>query len=194
MKEKSWYSYLWVWPILYFGLGFFNILFAWLGMIDVALPIIFAIFSGNKRFCNHLCGRGQLFAIIPKKLNCSSGIPAPRWVSSPWFRYGFLTFFLAMFGSIIFQTWLVYGGTASLQETVKLLWTFNIPCGWAYTSTAVPVWIAQFSFGFYSLMLSSTLLGLAAMMLYRPRTWCCFCPMGTMTQAICKLQLRWYGS
>ena len=54
MKEKSWYSYLWVWPILYFGLGFFNILFAWLGMIDVALPIIFAIFSGNKHFCNHL--------------------------------------------------------------------------------------------------------------------------------------------
>ncbi|MGN0752602.1 MAG: 4Fe-4S binding protein [Christensenellales bacterium] len=24
----------------------------------------------------------------------------------------------------------------------------------------------------------------------KPRTWCAFCPMGTMTQAICKLRNR----
>ena len=33
-KAKHWYDYLWVCAILYFTLGFFNILFAWLGMID----------------------------------------------------------------------------------------------------------------------------------------------------------------
>lgn len=33
-KQKHWYDYLWIWTILYFALGFFNILFAWLGMID----------------------------------------------------------------------------------------------------------------------------------------------------------------
>ena len=26
------------------------------------------------------------------------------------------------------------------------------------------------------------------MVLYKPRTWCAFCPMGTMTQGICKLK------
>ncbi|MFR6361903.1 hypothetical protein [Amedibacterium intestinale] len=26
------------------------------------------------------------------------------------------------------------------------------------------------------------------MLLYRPRTWCAYCPMGTMTQTICKLK------
>ena len=32
------------------------------------------------------------------------------------------------------------------------------------------------------------LLGLIVMVLYKPRTWCAFCPMGTMTQSICKLK------
>ena len=49
-------------------------------------------------------------------------------------------------------------------------------------------WVEQFSFGFYSLMLTSLLLGLIVMVLYKPRTWCAFCPMGTMTQGICKLK------
>ena len=61
-KAKHWYDYLWICAILYFTLGFFNILFAWLGMIDFLLPLFLAIFGGNKFFCNHLCGRGQLFS------------------------------------------------------------------------------------------------------------------------------------
>ena len=69
MKVKHWYDYLWVYAIIYFALGFFNILFAWLGMIDFLL-----------------------------------------------------------------------------------------------------------------------LLGLIVMVLYKPRTWCAFCPMGTMTQGICRLK------
>ena len=36
--HKKWYDYLWIWSIVYFTLGFFNILFAWLGMIDFLVP------------------------------------------------------------------------------------------------------------------------------------------------------------
>ena len=71
MKAKHWYDYLWVYAIIYFALGFFNILFAWLGMIDFLLPLIFAISGGNKFFCNHLCGRGQLFSKLGTDLKCS---------------------------------------------------------------------------------------------------------------------------
>ena len=138
-KAKHWYDYLWICAILYFTLGFFNILFAWLGMIK-------------------------------------------------WFRYGFLIFFLTMFGNMVFQTYLVAAGAASLRETIKLFWTFRVPWGWTYTAGTVADWVAQFSFGFYSLMLTSLLIGLIVMVLYKPRTWCAFCPMGTMTQSICKLK------
>ena len=41
---------------------------------------------------------------------------------------------------------------------------------------------AQFAFGFYSVMLTSTVLGMITMVLFKPRSWCVYCPMGTMTQ------------
>ena len=37
---------------------------------------------------------------------------------------------------------------------------------------------------------SPTLIGLIVMVLYKERTWCSFCPMGTMTQGICKIQAK----
>ena len=74
-KKKHWYDSLWIWSIVYFALGFFNILFAWLGMIDFLLPILLAVFGGNKFFCNHLCGRGQLYCKLGETLKCSRNRP-----------------------------------------------------------------------------------------------------------------------
>ena len=188
MKKKHWYDYLWIWTILYFALGFFNILFAWLGMIDFLVPLFLAVIGGNKAFCNRFCGRGQLFTKLGGDCKCSRNKPTPIWMSSKWFRYGFLVFFLTMFGSMIFQTWLVGSGAESLKEALKLFWLFRVPWEWTYATGMVPDWVAQFSFGFYSLMLTSTLIGLIVMVLFKNRSWCVFCPMGTMTQTICKLK------
>jgi len=188
MKNKKWYDYLWIWTIVYFSLGFFNILFAWLGMIDFVVPVMIALIGGNKSFCNKFCGRGQLFALLGGKMKCSRNKPTPKWLTSMWFRYGFLAFFLFMFGNMIFQTYLVGSGASSLKEVVTLLWTFKVPWGWAYSASNIPAWVAQYSFGFYSLMLTSTIIGLFVMVLYKPRTWCAFCPMGTMTQGVCQLK------
>jgi hypothetical protein len=186
--RKRWYDYLWIWSILFFALGFFNILFAWLGLIDFLVPLLFAIIGGNKMFCNRYCGRGQLFSVLGGTLKFSRNKKVPGWLSSKWFRYGFLAFFLAMFGNMLFQTWLVARGANSLTEAIQLFWTLKLPWDWAYTAGMVPDWVAKFSFGFYSLMLTSTLIGLIVMALYKPRTWCAFCPMGTMTQGICKIK------
>lgn len=188
MKRKRWYDYLWIWSILYFSLGFFNILFAWLGMIDFLLPIMIAVVFGNKGFCNNYCGRGQLFQQLGGKLKLSRNKKSPSFLASKWFRYGFLIFFFAMFGNMIFQTCLVGAGAKDLTEAIKLLWTFKVPWDWAYQPGLVPDWVGQFSFGFYSIMLTSTIIGLVMMVFFKPRTWCTFCPMGTMTQAICKLK------
>ena len=185
--KKRWNDYLWIWTILYFGLGFFNILFAWLGMIDFLVPLFIAIFGGGKAFCNRYCGRGQLFGQLGC-LGCSRKKQAPKFLASKWMRYGFLVFFLTMFGIMVFQTYLVAAGAESLREALKLLWTIRVPWGWTYEAGTAPDWVAQFAFGFYSMMLTSTMIGLAVMALYKPRTWCTFCPMGTMTQMICKIR------
>ncbi|HOV41370.1 MAG TPA: 4Fe-4S binding protein [Oscillospiraceae bacterium] len=184
--KKKWYDYLWIASIIYMALGFFNILFAWLGLICFALPLLISIFGGNKTYCHKYCGRGQLFDVIGGNLGLSLKRNPPKFLRSKWFRYGFLAFFMTMFGMMIYSTYLVFAG-ASLKEAVTLLWMFKLPWNWTDTSRVAP-WIAQFAFGFYGVMLTSTVLGLATMVLFKPRSWCVYCPMGTMTQGICLIK------
>lgn len=186
MKQKKWTDYLWVASALYLVLGFFNILFAWLGLICFVVPIAIAAFGGDKAYCNRYCGRGQLFDLLGNRLKLSRKKDMPNWLKSKAFRYGFLIFFFAMFFSMLFQTYLVFAGSKDLGTAVTLLWTFKLPWQWAYHGTLFSPGVAQFAFGFYSVMLTSTVLGLASMILFKPRSWCVYCPMGTTTQLICK--------
>lgn len=188
-RKKSWNDYMWIASALYISLGFFNILFGWLGLACFFIPLLISLFGGTKAYCNEYCGRGQLLQIMGDKLKLSRYRDIPAWLRSKKFRYGFLIFFMSMFINMIFVTWLVFSGSKSLDQTVSLLWTFKLPWHWAYSANAAPGF-AQFAFGFYSIMLTSTVLGIITMILYKPRSWCVYCPMGTMTQGICLLKNR----
>ena len=187
-QQKHWYDYLWIVTPIYLGLGFFNILFAWLGMIFFCLPLIIAIAGGGKLYCNRYCDRGQFFGLLGGKVKLSRNRPTLWWMTSPWFRYGFLIFFFIMFFQMLWVTYLVGAGAKDLSQLVTFFWVFKAPWDWAYHGTLFAPWVAQFAFGFYSIMLTSTLIGLIVMLLFKPRTWCVFCPMGTMTQWISKLR------
>lgn len=184
--KKRWYQYLWIVSALYLVLGFFNILFAWLGLLCFFIPLGIAVFGGSKAYCNRYCGRGQLLEVLGGGCGLSRKRDIPAFLRSKWFRYGFLIFFFAMFFNMLFATYLVFTGENALKEVVTLLWTMKLPWHWAHHARGVPAGIAQFAFGFYSVMLTSTLLGLVTMLLFKPRSWCVYCPMGTMTQLICK--------
>ena len=189
MKQKKWYSYLWIVELLYLCLGLFNILFAWLGLLCFFIPLLMAIIGGNKGYCNRYCGRGQLFALVGGRFGLSRRKDVPRWLKSKAFRYGFLIFFFLMFFQMLWTTFLVFSGAQDLRQVVTLLWTFRLPWHWAYSGGVTP-WVSQFAFGFYSVMLTSTVLGFLTMVLFKPRSWCVYCPMGTMTQLICKARSR----
>jgi hypothetical protein len=186
MRNKHWYDYLWLASLLYLTLGFFNILFAWLGLICFITPLALSISGRGKIYCNRYCGRGKLFEILGGRFGLSRKKTPPPFLRSVWFRYGFLAFFMTMFMLMIYSTYRVFAG-APLEKTVTLLWTFKLPWHWADVSTVTP-WIARFAFGFYGVMLTSTVLGLATMIIFKPRSWCVYCPMGTMTQAISKIK------
>ena len=190
MKVKKKYTdYLWLVSLLYLILGFFNILFAWLGLLCFMIPLLISLFGGGKAYCNTYCGRGQLLDLLGKKLKLSRNKPMPRWLASKYFRYGFLIFFMAMFINMLLNTYLVFRGQRTLHEVITLLWTFKLPWHMADLS-GVASWVSQFAFGFYSMMVTSTLLGVVTMAAYKPRSWCVYCPMGTMTQGICQLKKR----
>lgn len=186
--KKKWSDYLWVVELLYLVLGLFNILFAWIGMLFFTIPLFIAVAGGGKAYCNRYCGRGQLLGLLGRKLKLSRNVQPPRFLRSRLFRYGFLTFFMVMFLWMLFGTYKVFTG-APLGETVTLLWVFKLPWQWAEVGMVFP-WIAQFAFGFFSIMLTSTILGLTTMILFRPRSWCVYCPMGTITQGICEMKQR----
>lgn len=182
--KKPWYTYLWIASVIYLMLGFVNILFAWLGLICFTIPLFISFRFGSKAYCNHYCGRGQFLELLGETYGLSRKRVPPKFLAKKWFRYGFLTFFMLMFLNMLYVTYLVFAGQ-ELNEVVTLLWTFKVPWAWGVTHIVAPG-IAQFAFGFYSVMLTSTILGLLTMFIYRPRTWCVYCPMGTMTQMICK--------
>lgn len=191
--KRHWYDYLWIFSSVYLALGFFNILFAWLGLICFITPLMISVICGSKSYCNKYCGRGQLFVLLGGKLGLSRKKAPPKFLRSKGFRYGFLLFFMMMFLLMIYNTYLVFAG-ASLKQVVTFLWVFKLPWHWTplalssgHTAFATPG-VAQFAFGFYGVMLTSTVLGLATMILFKPRSWCVYCPMGTMTQGICKLK------
>lgn len=188
-NKKTFKDYMWILTTVYLFLGIFNILFAWLGLLCFFIPLIISLAGGGKKYCNVYCGRGQLLDIMGNRLKLSRQKNIPKFLRSKLFRYGFLIFFMAMFVTMLFNTYLVFKGTNSLREVIKLFWTFNLPWRWVNTSS-VPPWIAQFAFGFYSIMITSTLLGIITMILYKPKSWCVYCPMGTMTQLISKAKYK----
>lgn len=190
MNKKKWYDYMWIFSATYLVLGFFNILFAWLGLVCFITPLVIAVIGRNKAYCNRYCGRGQLFSMLGGRFGLSRKKDMPKWMRSKAFRYGFLIFFITMFCIMLWNTYLVFAGTKDLSQVVTLLWTFKLPWHWAYHGTFILPGVAQFAFGFYSVMLTSTLLGLITMVLFKPRSWCVYCPMGTMTQMICKVKAK----
>ena len=185
-KQKHWYDYLWLGELLYLALSLTNILFAWLGLIFFTIPLLMSVFGWGKAYCRRFCGRGQLLQLLGSRLKLSRNRPTPRFFRTSVFRLGFLTFFMTMFGLMLFGTYRVFTG-APLRQAVTLLWTFRLPWQWADVSM-VPAWTAQFAYGLFSVMATSSLLGLLVMFLFRSRGWCVFCPMGTMTQEISKLK------
>lgn len=187
MNKKNIFDYMWLASIVYLLLGFFNILFAWLGMICFILPLLMSVGGKGKAYCNHYCGRGQLLNLLGNKYKLSKGRDLPRVMRTKGFRYGFLAFFLTMFSNMVYITTLVLRQEQGLRKAITLLWTFKLPWNWVNVSFVNP-WVAQFAFGFFSLMLTSTILGIVTMLFYKPRSWCVYCPMGTMTQLVSKVK------
>lgn len=184
--KKHWYDSLWIFSGVYLVLGFFHILFAWLGLLCFFIPLLIALFGGQKAYCNRYCGRGQLFSLLGTRLGLSRGRDVPAFLRSRAFRYAFLAFFMTMFVLMLVGTYGVFAGTRSLREAVRLLWSIPIPWAFANPGVSVAPWVLQFAYGFYSIMLTSTVLGLVTMLFFKPRSWCVYCPMGTMTQLICQ--------
>lgn len=182
MPKTRWYDWLWVAMVVYLLLPVYNILFAWIGLVFMITPVLIALFFGTKSYCNKYCGRGQLYQRLGGVLKISRNVKPPRFLRARWFRYAFLVLFAAKFGMMIHASYTALTASANVGEG-SWSWLFERP--WELTNSPFAMEIAS---SIYMAMLATTVLGVLTMLLFKPRSWCVYCPMGTMTQEICRVR------
>lgn len=178
MGKTRWYDWLWAAMLVYLFLPAYNILFAWFGLVFMAAPVLIALFLGTKSYCNKYCGRGQLYQLLGGKLGISRNAKPPRFLRARWFRYSFLVLFAAKFLMMIHASFMAFADASSAGQG-SWSWLLERP----YSSFAIEV-----ASSIYTVMLATAVLGVLTMLLFKPRSWCVYCPMGTMTQEICRLR------
>ncbi len=178
---------LFIITIIYFALGFVNILTALLAVFCMAIPFILLSKSGKKLWCHHYCPRASLISL--------TGKPRARWHRLPkMFTDGYLRkIMLWYFGlNLLFitgSTIRIAMGAMEPMEHVRLFIALPLPGPLPQlltTPVAIPGWLSHLSYRFYSMMLSSTLLGVALSRIYRPRAWCAVCPVGSLSNTLLK--------
>lgn len=58
-KRNHWYDYLWVLTALYLALGFFNILFAWLGLLCFSFRLSWLLHSALNHIAINTAAAGS---------------------------------------------------------------------------------------------------------------------------------------
>jgi len=94
-----------------------------------------------------------------------------------------LGYFLLNLFMLTMSTVMVFRGRIQPMEQLRFLIAFRLP--WQIPQLlefgAFPAWAVHLSFRIYSMMLTTTVLGLAIGWFYKPRSWCTVCPINTLS-------------
>ncbi|ETA80946.1 4Fe-4S binding protein [Youngiibacter fragilis] len=191
MKSKS-LNYLYIITIVFFGLGFFNIIFGWLGFICLILPFVLLYKDRKKTWCQGYCPRSSLFqnAFHGKSLIKKA---APSWLTKGRTKWFVLGYFCINLFILTMSTIMVSRGVRAPLERIRFLLLFQIP--WNIPQIldfgSIPGWVVHLSFRVYSMMFTTTVIGLVLAGIFKPRTWCTICPVNTISDlALSKIKTK----
>jgi hypothetical protein len=180
--KPNWTKYLYVVTILFFILGFFNIIFAWLGFVCLTLPFVMLVKDKKKTWCQKYCPRASLFTTLFKGKSLT-GKTVPKWIVNKTAKRIILIYFSFNLFVLIMSTIMVSKGRVDVVDKIRFLMAFQLP--WNLPQflniKSIPNWAVHLSFRIYSMMFSTTVIGLLLGWLYKPRTWCTICPVNTIS-------------
>lgn len=186
--KKLWIKYSYIFTLLFFILGIFNIIFAWIGLLCLILPFVFVIKNREKTWCKFYCPRSNLFNRVFSIIGLNRS--APKWLVNGKGRRVMLIYFLVNLTMICLSTLMVFLDKREPMEKVKFLIAFQLP--WKMPNLLnvgiMPNWAVHLGFRIYSMMFSTIIIGLLVGFFYRARTWCSICPMGTLTNVALEKQ------
>jgi len=179
--KNSWIKYSYLFTILFFILGFFNIVFGWFGFFCLIMPFVFVIKDNNRTWCQSYCPRSNMFTRLFSKIGIKR--TAPKWLINGSGKRIMLTYFSMNFLMIFLSTLMVFLDKRDPIEKVRFLLAFQLP--WTMPNLldigVMPDWVVHLGFRVYSMMFTTTIIGLLVGYLYRARTWCAICPMGALS-------------
>lgn len=180
--KKNWTDYLFVVTVIFFTLGFVNIIFAWLGLVCLILPFILLAKDRKKTWCQKCCPRSRLFTALFQGRSLT-GRPGPDWLVNGKGKWILLVYFCINLFIITMSTLRVSMDLMEPFQHVRFLIAFILP--WEMPQLLslgqVPDWVLHLSFRIYSMMFTTVVLGLVLGWLFYPRTWCRVCPINTLS-------------
>ncbi len=160
-------------------IGIVNITFTLVGLSCFILPFYFYFKYKDKIWCKHICPRSGFFLRVVSKVNI--GLKHPKWLTNKRTRYGVLIYFLSFMSFAIVSTVLVALDLKQVNEQVSFLVIFKLPYFPQLFDLTVANWVTQLSYSIYSMLFTSTLVGVILGILYKPKIWCAVCPVNTLT-------------
>lgn len=101
-----------------------------------------------------------------------------------WFVLAYFIFNLFV---LVMSTIMVFRGREDGIENVRFLFVFKLPWDMPnYLNLSFPDWVVHLSYRMYSMMFTTTVLGLLLAWIFRPRTWCTVCPINTVSDLALK--------
>lgn len=180
MKQLKWMDWLFLGTILFFVLGLVHISLALAGFVCVVTPFLLYLKTGKKLWCQSYCPRAALFTKVLSKL--SMGLKPPKWLYSSKTKRRVVIYFCINLGFVVMSTLMVALERIEAMDFIRFLIVFSIPLEFPQLiDLNVPTFIVHLGYRIYSIMFTSTVIGLLLGLLYKPRSWCGVCPIQTLT-------------
>lgn len=127
-------------------------------IIPLMLTLTIMAFFNGKYWCGNICPHGSLFDGVILSISKNRAIPG--FLKNRWFAAVIFTWFMVMLGIRLVKVMSLWGETS-----------FPAKLGYIFTMNYTVV----------------TIIGLLMAIFITPRSWCSFCPMGTMEKLSYKL-------
>jgi hypothetical protein len=152
----------------------------------MSIPFILLFKNKKKTWCQGYCPRANLYTTCGKFSKSSH--KTPKFFIKGNMKWIMLTYFGISLFIIIMTT--IKVGTESIAPMKFLRYLIVFPIPWEMPQlinfTNILPWITHLSYRFYSMMMTTTTLGLLLALIYKPRTWCTICPIGTLSDSYLK--------
>lgn len=170
-------KYLYFIPIIFILLSIININFALLGIICMSIPF-FVLFKTKKRvYCQSYCPRSSMMSNVIKK---SLKLRLSTFISAKLRIIMFIYFIINMI-LLIFSTIQVSNESMLASSQPSILYFIKLPFFFQALPFEIHPIFTHISYGMFSMLLTTIVIGASMAIIFNPRSWCTICPITSVS-------------